>query len=116
MRTRSRRRRASLTTTPPARCLWRFRTELRDERASQTGLGSRQGGTLKEWLWAAVGACVLSGSMGCQMIQGSSRGARSVVRPSSGADDAADVRLLERPPVGTFAVPEDAIVRVVGPT
>jgi hypothetical protein len=48
------------------------------------------------------------------MIQGTKP--KFVVRPSSAPDDTADVRLLERPPVGTSAVPEDAIVRVVGPT
>ncbi|MBX3263097.1 MAG: S1 family peptidase [Labilithrix sp.] len=56
-------------------------------------------------------ATVLAGASGCQMMQGSK--AKIAVRPSS-QEELADVRVLEQPFV--LAVPEDAIVRVVGPT
>jgi hypothetical protein len=53
---------------------------------------------------------LLAVEAGCQAIQGKPKIA---VRPSA-QEESADVRLLERP--SAFAVPEDAIVRVVGPT
>lgn len=48
---------------------------------------------------------------GCQLFQGQK--ARVTVRPSA-QEDLADVRVLEQP--SSFAAPEDAIVRVVGPS
>ena len=50
---------------------------------------------------------------GCQWIQGPP--AKVTVRPSSAQEAAADERLLEHP-FGVLAQPEDAIVRIVGPT
>lgn len=70
--------------------------------------------------WGAVATKVLVtlglvaialASSGCQTIQGSKP--RFVVRPSS-QEELADVRVLDSPLA--LAVPEDAIVRVVGPT
>jgi hypothetical protein len=51
-------------------------------------------------------------AIGCQLIQGPKP--RVAVRPSA-QEDLADVRTLEEPFVA-LAMPEDAIVRVVGPT
>jgi V8-like Glu-specific endopeptidase len=67
---------------------------------------------LSRYLTACVLAAVsLLSATGCQFIQGSPKVA--VQRPSA-RDDANDVRVLEKP--FAVAVPEDAIVRVVGPT
>lgn len=71
-------------------------------------------------LWVEAGAkafafvtCVaLAASIsGCHLFQGHKT--RGVVRPSS-QEELSDVRLLEKP--FALATPEDAIVRVVGPT
>lgn len=62
-----------------------------------------------------LGAFVLTtlavAASGCHMIQGSTP--KVTVRPSS-QEELADVRVLDKP--FTLAAPEDAIVRVVGPT
>jgi hypothetical protein len=52
-----------------------------------------------------------TGVSGCQLFQGQKT--RVTVRPSA-QEDSADVRVLEKP--FALATPEDAIVRVVGPT
>lgn len=54
---------------------------------------------------------LLASVLGCQALQG--RKSKFAVRPSS-QEELADVRVLETP--FALAVPEDAIVRVVGPT
>ncbi|HVJ89421.1 MAG TPA: S1 family peptidase [Labilithrix sp.] len=70
---------------------------------------------LRSWVRAASTAGVLATlallAAGCQLIQGPK--SRFAVRPSA-QDELADVRVLETP--FALAVPEDAIVRVVGPT
>ncbi len=64
---------------------------------------------------AASNVCVLAALLatasGCQVFQGPKT--KFAVRPSA-QEELADVRVLEQPFV--LAVPEDAIVRVVGPT
>ncbi|HVH40923.1 MAG TPA: trypsin-like serine protease [Labilithrix sp.] len=70
---------------------------------------------MRSWVEAVfstwIAASLLAGASGCQLIQGSK--AKFAVRPSS-QEELADVRVLESP--FALAVPEDAIVRVVGPT
>jgi hypothetical protein len=70
--------------------------------------------SVHRWVDVAVKACALativSAAFGCQMIQGTKP--KIAVRPSS-QEELADVRVLEKP--FQLAVPEDAIVRVVGP-
>jgi hypothetical protein len=69
----------------------------------------------RSWVEAGSKACILAAivamASGCQAI-GETRPKVSV-RPSS-EEQVADVRVLEKP--FALAVPEDAIVRVVGPT
>ena len=78
------------------------------------GAVSRPGSRTRRWALAAAKLVALVASvaaMGCQTIQGSPP--KIAVRPSS-QEELADVRVLEKP--FALAVPEDAIVRVVGPT
>lgn len=63
-------------------------------------------------LMASVLAATAIVATGCQMIQGTSK-PKFAVRPSS-QEEIADLRVLEKQFV--LAVPEDAIVRVVGPS
>mgnify|MGYP001344759705 CR=1 FL=1 len=73
---------------------------------------------MRHWVEAAFKVLALvvgvSAVVGCQAIQGTAP--KIAVRPSSQSvpEDLADVRVLEKP--FALAVPEDAIVRVVGPT
>jgi Trypsin len=69
----------------------------------------------RSWVQAVFSASLLASILlagsGCQALQGSQP--KLSVRPSS-EEQVADVRVLEKP--FALAVPEDAIVRVVGPT
>ncbi|MBX3205379.1 MAG: S1 family peptidase [Labilithrix sp.] len=71
---------------------------------------------MQSWIEAAsrvtVLAMILAAASGCQLLQGSKP--KIAVRPSSQEEPLDDERVLARP--FALAVPEDAIVRVVGPT
>src|SRR5688500_12561990 len=68
---------------------------------------------MRRWIEAGLRVAACGGALaaveGCQMFQAKRA---VVVRPSS-QEELADVRVLERPLA--LAVPDDAIVRVVGP-
>ena len=70
---------------------------------------------MRRWAEAAskvfVLATAITAASGCQMIQGTKP--KFAVRPSS-QEELVDLRVLE--PRFALAVPEDAIVRVLGPT
>jgi hypothetical protein len=65
-----------------------------------------------DWVFAASLGCVLA-TTGCQSLLGPSPRSKLAVRPSSDGQSA-DLRVLEKP--FAFAVPEDAVVRIVGPS